>query len=387
MATATKRKQACSICGQSGHNRRTCARRQETTTKKTSNPKTAKKKPARKKPTKKVTKTTTHIALLLDNSASMSGIRDQAKNAFNQIVQTIKDGSEDQEVLVSVYTFGRVVRQEQYEVPTNILQPMNRYSPMEGRTALLKAVNTAVRDLKRADDTGEDSFLIQIVTDGMENAGGFTPQEIKKLIQECQGTDRWTFAVSCPKNALRYIEYNLGVHSGNIQVWDPSSRDGIQTVATGQTLGVQSYLAGRSRGVRATKQFFEVNVGRKSVSSVKKNLTPEPKKRFKRLKVDKARGIKDFIDSKGLEFKKGRVFYELQKPEIVQDYKEIVLQKRDDKKTFYGGTQVRDILGLPHVGEHRVSPGNLGEWVIWIQSTSSNRKLLAKMEVLFDTQN
>jgi len=381
-ATKTKRKQACSICGQSGHNRRTCANRQTNTT----NPKTTRKKASRKKLAKKPAQTTTHIALLLDNSASMRGIRDQAKIAFNQIVQTIKNESNDQEVAVSLYTFGQHVRQKQYEVPTNILTEMKRYEPNEGRTALLEAINTAVRDLKRADE-GEDSFLIQVVTDGMENKGGFTPEEIKRLITECQGTDRWTFAVSCPKMSLRYIQANLGVHPGNIQVWDPSSREGIQTVATSHTGGIRSYMDSRSRGIKATKKFFEVNVGRKNVSDVKKNLKPESKKRFKRLKVDKARGIKDFIDSKGLEFKKGRVFYELHKPEIVQDYKEIVLQKRNDKKTFYGGTQVRVVLGLPHVGEAKVSPGNLGEWIIWIQSTSSNRKLLAKMEVLFDTQN
>jgi hypothetical protein len=128
-----------------------------------------------------------------------------------------------------------------------------------------------------------------------------------------------------------------------------------------------------------------VNIGRQDVDDVAQGLTPVEASRFRVLTTGKSCKIQDFIESKKLFFKPGCAYYQLQKPEYIQDYKNVVLQRNDTGEMFTGSA-ARAAIGLPDVGKARVKPGNLGEWTIWVQSTSNNRKLLAKMKVLFDKQ-
>jgi hypothetical protein len=314
----------------------------------------------------------------------------RTQDAFNEIIQTVRDRAKqkDQKLRVSYYTFGSQARNVFFESKVESLRNLTNYHPREPRTALYEAIRLAIQEFDSLSDANDEnsSFLLQIVTDGQENKGNVAERTIQKLIRERQNTDRWTIAVSCPERYRSSIAFRLGIHEGNIQGWDPASRFGMDTVRTAHTAGLSKYLGSRARGQTATRKFFaEVNVGRQGVRTVKRGLKAEPKTRFRRLKVDKARSIKDFIESKNLTFQKGRVFYALSKPEIVQSFKEILLQKRNEPSVLYGGDQVRAKLGIPSGQEAKVSPGNLGEWVIWIQSTSSNRKLLAKMEILYDT--
>ena len=184
------------------------------------------------------------------------------------------------------------------------------------------------------------------------------------------------------------IERTLGIFGGNVDGWDTRDRTSMTQVGQRHSRGVTRFMSARRTGQKSVKNFFaEINVGRQSINEVKRNLVPEPSDRFRMLTVDKARKIKDFIESKNLVFEKGRVFYQLNKPEIVQSYKEILLQDKNDPRIFYGGDQVRRVLGIPEGREGKVSPGNLGEWNVWIQSTSVNRNLLAKMKVLYDKRD
>lgn len=337
----------------------------------------------------KTKKPVTHIAFVLDNSGSMHSHRDRTQAAFNEIIKPIKEQAKqkNQKIRASYYTFGSQARNVFFESKAEALKSLTSYYPDEPRTALYEAIQLAIHNFDNLSDVNDSnsSFLIQIVTDGHENKYNISERDIQKLIRNRQDTDRWTFAVSCPERNIQLISRRLGIHEGNIHGWDPTSRHGMDTVSRGHSVGLKRYLGSRIRGQSATKKFFaEVNVGRQGVRTVKQGLKAEPAGRFRRLKVDKARSIKDFIESKYLLFQKGRVFYALSKPETVQSFKEILLQKRNDP-ALYGGDQVRNKLGIPSGQEGRVSPGNLGEWVIWVQSTSSNRKLLAKMEILYDT--
>ena len=74
-------------------------------------------------------------------------------------------------------------------------------------------------------------------------------------------------------------------------------------------------------------------------------LVPVAPGRFQVMTVDSNCDIKSFVTMNGIEFKKGRGFYELTKAETVQQYKEVIMQ---DKETgeMYIGTQVREKLGL-----------------------------------------
>jgi hypothetical protein len=137
-------------------------------------------------------------------------------------------------------------------------------------------------------------------------------------------------------------------------------------------------------------------LGRKPViiASTAKGLTPVPTGRFQVLDVDEASPIADFVLAQGASFKKGRGFYELTKAEKVQGYKEIVLM---DKVTgdVFNGDEVRTILGLPpQAGKKdteredvKLRPVDLEKWHVFVQSTSSNRKLVASTRLLYEVED
>lgn len=337
----------------------------------------------------KPVKPVTHVAILLDKSASMSNHRQGAIRAFNDLLQPIKERANEQDIGLTFFQFGSPRPQVFLENKADLVNPitLSDYFPADGGTDLYGTIGGIIHHFKGRPDANDPnaSFLVIIITDGEDNENTYSPFQIRNWIQECQATDRWTFVISCPNKYVSHISRKLDIPEGNIQGWDTTSHFGMETVRTAQTAGLQRYIATRATGQGSTKTFFEVNVGRQGVRQVTKDLVPESPSRFKRLKVNKAGSVKDFIESKKLKFELGRTFYALSKPETIQHHKEIILQRRDNPAKMYGGHQVRDKLGIPHGQDGRVVPGNLGEWVVWVQSTSPNRKLLAGMEVLYDT--
>lgn len=331
----------------------------------------------------------TQVVLLLDNSGSMSSHIDGVKSALPKLMQPILE-TDDQDISVSIYTFGDklasiALNESRGNLSSLITNVSSLYHPNEGSTDLYGSLNNAILNCLKSNRTDE-SYLFIIITDGEDNVRKISPSELSKTIRDVHATDRWSFVVSCPIGHSRKIT-NIGIPVGNIKEWDTNDSNGMEEVSRTNSVGLSNYFSARSAGKTNTKSFFaEVNVGRSGVRSVTSGLILEDKSHFRKLKVDKATNIKDFIESKGLKFEPGRSFYSLSKPETVQSYKKILLQKRKDSK-IYGGLSVRDKLNIPAGGDGRVVPGNLGEWIIWIQSTSSNRKLLAGMELLYDVQN
>ena len=117
-------------------------------------------------------------------------------------------------------------------------------------------------------------------------------------------------------------------------------------------------------------------------------LTPVIPGRFQVMTVDENCDIKGFVTANGIEFKKGRGFYELTKAETVQQYKEIIMQDKETGEMF-NGSQVREKLGLqPQTlkgGVHeKLYAKDAKEFRIFIQSTSVNRKLIAGTTFLYE---
>ena len=105
--------------------------------------------------------------------------------------------------------------------------------------------------------------------------------------------------------------------------------------------------------------------------------------RFQMLDVDCDTAIKEFVEENELPFKKGRGFYEFTKAETVQGYKEVIIQ---DKATgeMFSGDKAREILGIPSGTTSRVRPEHLTRYRGFIQSTSSNRKLVGGTKFLYE---
>ena len=82
------------------------------------------------------------------------------------------------------------------------------------------------------------------------------------------------------------------------------------------------------------------------------------------------------------QYLKGAAFYELTKPETVQDYKKIIVHDKVSGR-YYGGVEGRNLLGLPGFGSVRLKPGDHGQYDVYVQSTSVNRKLVKGTKLVY----
>lgn len=161
---------------------------------------------------------------------------------------------------------------------------------------------------------------------------------------------------------------------------------------------VQSQPGRYNRGVR---HLFDQMLGRAPTgANAPGDMNTVSPGRFQVLDVDEDIPIKDFVLKQGVEFKKGRGFYEFNKPETIQSYKEIVIM---DKKTgdMFEGSHARTLLGK-FFGEETVHPLDLGlstntdvkikptkddDWIYFVQSTSYNRKLIGGTKFLYEVSD
>jgi hypothetical protein len=116
------------------------------------------------------------------------------------------------------------------------------------------------------------------------------------------------------------------------------------------------------------------------------DLRPCVPTRFQVLNVERDMGIKEFCDTMGIRFERGRGFYEFTKPEIIQNGKEIVLM---DKETgnLYEGDVARRIAGISRNDDKaRLKPGTgaMTKYRVFIQSTSVTRILIGGQGFLYE---
>jgi von Willebrand factor type A domain-containing protein len=104
--------------------------------------------------------------------------------------------------------------------------------------------------------------------------------------------------------------------------------------------------------------------------------------RFQMLHVPSDMSIMDFVNSTGAEFHKGKGFYELTKRELIQEHKEIVL--RDSKGDMFTGAKAREMIGLPYGERGNVYPPSALDYIVFVQSTSNNRKLIGGTRFLYE---
>ncbi|PLZ98918.1 hypothetical protein CEN50_09350 [Fischerella thermalis CCMEE 5268] len=107
---------------------------------------------------------------------------------------------------------------------------------------------------------------------------------------------------------------------------------------------------------------------------------------FQVLEVDKDISIKVFVGENNLNFKVGRGFYEFTKTETIQGHKEIILMDRTTGDLFEGEA-AREMLGLPVGATVRIKPSNLEKYVVFVQSTSANRKLIRGTRFLYEVED
>ncbi|NTX12135.1 VWA domain-containing protein [Myxococcus sp. CA056] len=149
----------------------------------------------------------------------------------------------------------------------------------------------------------------------------------------------------------------------------------------------ETEVAKEGRMSRGLNAMFSTMLQRKTSSDyAETDLRAVAPGRFQSLEVDDDMPIKAFVQENGLGFKTGRGFYEFTKTETIQGHKEVVLM---DRKTgdFYSGERAREMLGLPPGETVRIRPASLEKYVVFVQSTSANRKLVKGSKFLYEVED
>jgi uncharacterized protein YegL len=326
------------------------------------------------------------FVICLDSSGSMRSISREAVDAFNSNVSTVRDGAKqsNQKSSVGLITFGEgrgnvVEKFFNKEVSALKVLDYDEFRP-EGMTPMLDAIGLAITKLKKLKDNKDTSYVVIVITDGEENdSRHYSAQSLKKLMKDCQATDRWTFAFLVPPNSKHSLCERYGIPQGNVQEWEASSA-GMAKAAAAVSVGVSSYYLSRSSGQKSTRGFFTTDMSQVKSKQVKAQLD-NLANQFAMHKVPKECAIREFVEDMGHTFNKGDGFYQLTKDETVQSYKEILIMEKG-KKAIYGGSDARDLLGLPDLNV-KVRPGNHANFDIFVQSTSVNRKLVRGTTFLY----
>lgn len=357
--------------------------------------KAAAKKPTPKKVVKKIEpkkpelQKINRVAFLLDASVSMSHIVGAVKAQFAQLISGIRASTpKDQNVEISLFTFSmpgflRTLCLNQNIDSVDEHNITQIYSATGGSTALVQSTLETINVLKGAftDWPRDITNLLYVITDGQDNSS--SRQSINN-IHQVLGTlgDRWSVAVLVPTFHDRLAAIQYGFPAGNIEVWDASSAQGVETATRSVAQSYSNYSAARTQGITCSSNLFHVDASNLTNKDVKDNLS-EFNGRIFPVRVDSR--IDEFVSkATGKPYVKGSAYYELSKYEKkVQGYKKIAIRSKTTDKT-YGGAEARKMLGLGH-GDVAVSSDIVnGNWRVFVQSTSDNRKLIAGTSVLVE---
>jgi len=344
-----------------------------------------------------------HVALVLDASISMSHLsRKVIEVADQQITYLARRSKElDQETRVTVYVFDDQVKCVIYDKDVLRMPSIATLYRPDGNTALLAATLKSQEELaETAQRYGDHSFLTFVLTDGQENvshrAHGYQHLSQRQLQLEVgrmieNQPDNWTLAVLVPDQMGKREAMQCGFPKDNIAIWDATSTQGLEDAGQVIRQATENFMQGRAQGIRGTKAVFSNSAAAVNAKTIKSaGLSAVDPKSFILVHatndgVMRNPAIREWVmNEAGHTYRTGMAFYELTKSEKIQPQKSIMVMDKRTKKV-YGGEAARNLLGLPDM-EVRVKPDFNPDYKVFVQSTSTNRKLVGNTQVLLMTR-
>lgn len=335
----------------------------------------------------------TYVGFSRDHSGSMRNIAHLAARDYNDQLATIKQVAQqnDQDIIVSVVTIGvgsqPIVGREVVNSNVHVLKPMaeNAYAADAHATPMIDSVFELIKIMRAAPDANDPnvSFMVMITTDGQENVSRGRGRELAALMRQLQATDRWTFAFRVPRNGVRELAA-LGITGVSVLEWDQTAQ-GVKASTEANVEAFTEYFHARKSGVKSTRKFY-ANLEDVDIEQLQKQLVDisDQVTLYDVLPGEVGGQIRDVVEAKiGKAMVKGGAFYQLVKTEPkVQDNKRIAIRDRSTGVVF-AGDAARAMLALPKIGTVRLAPDELGDFDVFIQSTSVNRKLDANTQLLY----
>jgi uncharacterized protein YegL len=321
-----------------------------------------------------------HIVLVIDCSGSMSRHRKEVvKVADNQIKYLAQRSKEmNQETRVSVYIFDESVYCLVYDTDVLRLPSIASLYEIGGMTALVDATVVSIEELAQtATLHGDHSFLIYVLTDGLENASKRPRSALSAKLARLG--DNWTLACFVPNIIAKREALALGFLKDNVAVWDADdSMLGMEEVGNTVRATTEAFMVGRAAGVRGTRTLFSTGaeaVNPQTVAAA--GLVPLDQKRYELLPIAETMQTRPFVRSMGFEYRSGTVYYLLRQTENIQKHKKLAVVDKDTNEVYWAdGDQIRQLVGLPLGVDSRVKPDANPKYEIYVQSTAVNRNLI-----------
>ncbi|MFJ8038955.1 VWA domain-containing protein [Kitasatospora sp. NPDC096147] len=349
-----------------------------------------------------------HVSLVVDKSGSMRQHEAQLIRVVDEFVKGLQEESDrlGHETRISLYAFDHEVHNLVWDMDVKHLPSLQGlYRVDNGATALIEAAVKSVDDLKNIwEGYGEHSFLQVVVTDGEENASGFTEigsmhvhlpagrgaSVLRSWTERIHGAmaalpEHWTSAILVPNSLAKRTAQEYGFPAGNIAIWDADSTEGVEEAIGTVKSAATSFLRGREKGVRGTKNLFAMgqDLQADEVNATLDALDPGA---YILVPVDEQLPIRQFVTTAGHPYRTGCAYYELSKREKIQAGKQLAVAEKDPATgrmtgRVYSGPAARRLLGLP-AAETTVKPGDNPNFTVFVQSTSVNRKLVPGTKLL-----
>lgn len=194
-----------------------------------------------------MSKPTTHVLMVLDESGSMGHLADDVRGGFNTYLDGLAADT-DGKYRVTAAKFGN-----DYQLLCNAAKLKDtprlthgNYSP-GGMTALLDAIGKLITDFEKVGAfTEQDRVLLVIQTDGNENASReYKLDDIRKMITDREKTGRWSaiFVGAGPDTWQQAA--GLGIRDGST-VSMAATGEGTRSTYTGLTRGTVAFASGLS---------------------------------------------------------------------------------------------------------------------------------------------
>lgn len=324
-----------------------------------------------------------YLSFVRDHSGSMGHLAMAAMNDYNAQIDLIKTAAQqhNQDTIVSVVTIGQgrsaTVGVETVNSNVQVLAPLTRYATDANGTPLIESVFKAIELMENVPDASDPdvSFLVMVTTDGQETQARGRGRELAAKIRQLQATDRWTFVFRVPKNGARELA-TLGINNVNVYEWDTTVQ-GVQVSTQANVEAFTEYFTQRSTGMKSTNKFY-ANLEDVSFADLQKSLVDISNDvQFFDVAAHEAGSlIRPFVEAKlNGPMARGGAFYQLVKNEKkIQANKRILIRDKTTG-TVFAGDAARQMLALPVYGDVKLQPDNLGDFDVFIQSTSVNRKL------------
>lgn len=207
----------------------------------------------------------THVGVALDSSGSMYPIKSDTIGAYNSFVDTLsKDDGGAGKIYTTLATFGEgygAAKLKYAHKPLSALVKLDdaSYVP-SGNTPMFDAIWLVITNLEVFDVPGKDvAFLVNIFTDGYENASEFGRQQaVAEKIKALQAKGNWTFTFTGANVDLDKIHQQTNIPLNNMMLFQANAA-GVAMMNQQHVNSTQGYLAVRSTGASASADFYGNN--------------------------------------------------------------------------------------------------------------------------------